>query len=121
MIYRKKKQINVLSDVCNEMHLIVSKKECSEEDLMLLRNLTNYLTRTLSCPYRAIYHEMYVIAQMAPWIFEKIYTYESDKRAPYPWERLNWKHDFPTKEKIVVHASKVFSYLERYKIEREGK
>lgn len=103
---KKRKQAIYLSDIAEEMHQFVSQTPITQEQQLLLMRLTNYLCRSIVCPYRYVYLELYEIAKVAPWLFDKLYAYESSKRKPYFWERVT--SDFPDKLEILNRADALF-------------
>lgn len=71
--------------------------------------VTNYLCRSFVFPYQSMYHELYEIAKLAPWLFDKLYAYESGKRNPYFGERTS--SVLPTKLDILTQADCLFPTL----------
>lgn len=107
---RKKKQQSIwLSDIAEEMHQFVSQVSITQEQQLLLMRLTNYLCRSFVFPYQSMYHELYEIAKLAPWLFDKLYAYESSKRKPYFWERTS--SVLPAKIDILTQADYLFPTL----------
>ncbi len=103
---KKRQQTIYLSDIVEEIHQLVSQMIIMQGQQLLLMRLSNYLCRSITCPYRDVYIEIYEIAKVAPWIFDKLYAYESSKRKPYFWERETI--DFPTKFEILKRADSLF-------------
>ncbi|MBY5050948.1 hypothetical protein [Streptococcus agalactiae] len=107
---RKKKQQSIcLSNIAEEIHNLVSKPSIIQEEQVLLMRVTNYLCRSFVFPYQSMYHELYEIAKLAPWLFDKLCAYESGKRKPYFGERTS--NVLPTKLDILTQADCLFPTL----------
>ena len=55
---------------------------------------------------QTINHELYEIAKLAPWLFDKCYAYEASKRKPWIWERTSGS--LPDKVDILKRADYLF-------------
>lgn len=86
---------------------MVSQASINQEEQILLMRVTNYLCRSILIPYRSMYHELYEIAKLAPWLFDKCYAYEASKRKPWIWERSS--SSLPDKVDILKQADCLFS------------
>lgn len=104
---KKKQQSLYLSDIFEEMHQLVSQTQITQEQQLLLMRLTNYLCRSILIPYRSMHHELYELAKLAPWLFDKCYAYEASKRKPWIWERTS--SSLPDKVDILKRADYLFS------------
>lgn len=104
---RKRDQQSVwLSDIAEEVHKLVSQASINQEEQILLMRVTNYLCRSILIPYRSMHHELYEIAKLAPWLFDKCYAYEASKRKPWIWERVSGS--LPDKVDILKRADYLF-------------
>ncbi|MBE6164298.1 MAG: hypothetical protein E7156_03110 [Streptococcus gallolyticus] len=106
--YKRKRdqQSARLSDIAEEVHKLVSQASINQEEQILLMRVTNYLCRSILIPYRSMYHELYEIAKLAPWLFNKCYAYEASKRKPWFWERSS--SNLPDKVDILKQADCLF-------------
>ena len=95
-----------LSDIAEEVHKLVSQASINQEEQILLMRVTNYLCRSILIPYRSMHHELYEIAKLAPWLFDKCYAYEASKRKPWIWERTSGS--LPDKVDILKRADYLF-------------
>ncbi|MDU6445194.1 hypothetical protein [Streptococcus sp.] len=95
-----------LSDIAEEVHKLVSQPSINQEEQILLMRVTNYLCRSILIPYRSMHHELYEIAKLAPWLFDKCYAYEASKRKPWLWERPS--SSFPDKADILKRVDCLF-------------
>lgn len=103
---KKKQQSLYLSDIAEEMHQLVSQTQITQEQQLLLMRLTNYLCRSILISYRSMHHELYELAKLAPWLFDKCYAYEASKRKPWIWERTS--SSLPDKVDILKRADYLF-------------
>jgi len=106
--YKRKRdqQSARLSDIAEEVHKLVSQPSINQEEQILLMRVTNYLCRSILIPYRSMHHELYEIAKLAPWLFDKCYAYEASKRKPWIWEKSS--SSLPDKVDILKRADYLF-------------
>ena len=110
---KKKQQLRYLKGITEEIHYLVSQESLSQEEQVLLTRVTNYLSRSITTPYRDFYLEFWEIAKMAPWLFDKCYAYESSKRKAYIWESMT--SSLPSKHEILQCANCLSSVCKEVK------